>query len=363
MEWCLSEAIRDADRAFLASASTISISMGERKGRRMVRFAACAGKGSVEVGVGLLGQLQFGGKKADDIAQCVYTVMGPFCIRRRPAAGMNQVTMRATFHRGLYKKLLQRIEMFSADGASAEQIAGRLLHPTSARAAAVEKLPSLKMILRDKAHANRRITERTFCRDPQLARLANTLLFNKNSVAKLIRFSEQFANLFAQEVNHQTRRGHAASVKSKLANLSFTKQRFDSTAKPLGRCVMNLDALLTTCRIIRGTRERGSEAGQTCANFLNLIIGQPEVILLMGMMADASDECLVLTRFFDKDMFELERLPEDSRLQGPIASPLRPPPRCPGDGVHESRGGTPACAADARRCQWQVPQSRWSWRQ
>ena len=45
-------------------------------------------------------------------------------------------------------------------------------------------------------------------------------------------------------------------MKSKLANLSFAKQRFDSTAKPLVSCVMNFDVLLTTCRLIRDTRER-----------------------------------------------------------------------------------------------------------
>ena len=201
MEWCLSEAIRDADRAFMASASTISISMGERTGRPLIRFAACAGKCSVEVRVGVLGQLEAGGKNAEELAQCVYTAVRRFCIRRKPAAGMNQVTRPPTFHRRFYERILQRIEMFSADGASAEQIAGRLLHPTSARVAAVDKLPSLKMILRDKAHASRRITERTFCRDPELALLANTLLFDKDSVAKLLRFSEQSSALFEQEVN------------------------------------------------------------------------------------------------------------------------------------------------------------------
>ncbi len=61
--------------------------MGERKGRRMVRFAACAGKGSVEVRVGLLGQLQSGGKNADEIAQCVYEAVERFCILRRPQQG------------------------------------------------------------------------------------------------------------------------------------------------------------------------------------------------------------------------------------------------------------------------------------
>ena len=40
MEWCLFEAIRDADRAFLSTASTITISLDERKGCLMMRFVA-----------------------------------------------------------------------------------------------------------------------------------------------------------------------------------------------------------------------------------------------------------------------------------------------------------------------------------
>ena len=36
----------------------------------------------------------------------------------------------------------------------------------------------------------------------------------------------------------------------------------------------------------------------------------PETILLLGMMADASDEVLVLVRFFDKEAFEVDRMAE-----------------------------------------------------
>eukprot|EP00974_Lingulodinium_polyedra_P053170 5110393-Lingulodinium_polyedra.AAC.1 len=65
--------------------------MVERKGRLTVRFAACSGKGSVEVRVGLLRQLQSGGKDADEIAQSVYTVLKRVRVSRRPARGVSQV--------------------------------------------------------------------------------------------------------------------------------------------------------------------------------------------------------------------------------------------------------------------------------
>eukprot|EP00974_Lingulodinium_polyedra_P049894 4800215-Lingulodinium_polyedra.AAC.1 len=47
-----------------------------------------------------------------------------------------------------------------------------------------------------------------------------------------------------------------------------------------------------------------------CATSLDLIIREPEVILVMGMMADASDERLVLIWFFDQDFFEIDRAEE-----------------------------------------------------
>eukprot|EP00975_Prorocentrum_lima_P037330 7856977-Prorocentrum_lima.AAC.1 len=56
-------------------------------------------------------------------------------------------------------------------------------------------------------------------------------------------------------------------------------------------CVM-LTPFISTCYIIRETRGRSSSTAKTWVAFLDMLIENPEVILLMGMKADASDECL-----------------------------------------------------------------------
>ena len=39
-------------------------------------------------------------------------------------------------------------------------------------------------------------------------------------------------------------------VQSSVRNMSFAKQRFDSAAKPLGRCLLNLDAVISTMNLV-----------------------------------------------------------------------------------------------------------------
>eukprot|EP00975_Prorocentrum_lima_P070068 12929886-Prorocentrum_lima.AAC.1 len=64
-----------------------------------------------------------------------------------------------------------------------------------------------------------------------------------------------------------------ATLRSKGANLSFAKQRFDSNAKPSGRCEWNLDALIRICHIIREARGRSSSPAKA---FLDMLIQRPE---------------------------------------------------------------------------------------
>ena len=319
MEWCLWEALRDSERLALAQASTIALAMDERKGRLLMSFAACSGKG-LDVTTGFLGQLQHQGMNSVEVAGCVRKAVRRLCTRRRPHPGMNRSRAKPALAARAERLMLRRIEMITADGAANEQLALKLLHPMSARtlgpkrsaaqaqdpSAKVGKLPGLKLILRDKAHASRRLTERTFRADPVLQRICDVLLFNKHSIAKLLRFSEPFSKIFHEEVGRQTREGNAAALRGQVKNLSFAKQRFDSTAKPLGRCLWNLDALISTCHIIQETRGVRTDAGKSCAQFIALL--NEEVVVQLGMLADASDECLVLTRFFDQGMFELANM-------------------------------------------------------
>ena len=121
---------------------------------------------------------------------------------------------------------------------------------------------------------------------------------------RLLRNSLHFQSLFEQEVGKQTRPGSAANVCGTIKNMSFAKQWLDSTAKPLGHCILNLDAQISTMDVISGQRHGNSNEGQGSMNFPSLL--NDRNVVLMGMLADASDECLVLTRFFDKEAFKLE---------------------------------------------------------
>ena len=205
-------------------------------------FTACARKG-LDVTTGFLAQLQHQGANSVKVAACVRKAVRRLCTRRRPHPGINRLRAKPKLVLQAERRILKRIELFTADGAANEQLAVRLLHPTSEQTSRVYKLPGLKLILRDKAHASRRLTQRTFQADPLLKQLMEALLFNKNSIAKLLRFSGAFADIFAGEVQRQPRDG---SCVGDVRNLSFAKQRFDSTAKPLGRCAWHLDALIST---------------------------------------------------------------------------------------------------------------------
>ena len=62
-----------------------------------------------------------------------------------------------------------------------------------------------------------------------------------------------------------------------MRNLSFAKQRFDSSAKFLARRVWKLDAVIATCQRL-GLQRLSAEV-------------EPLTVTLLGMMADATDEC------------------------------------------------------------------------
>ena len=79
------------------------------------------------------------------------------------------------------------------------------------------------------------------------------------------------------------------SVQSSVRNISFAKQRFDSTAKPLGRCLLNLDAVIGTMNLVCGEYPTTSKEHPGVAEFLH-VLSQEANLIMLGMLADASDE-------------------------------------------------------------------------
>ena len=78
-------------------------------------------------------------------------------------------------------------------------------------------------------------------------------------------------------------------VQSPVRNMPFAKQWFDSTAKPLGRCLLNLDAVINTMNIVCGEYPKTSKEHRGAAEFLH-VLSQEANLILLGTLADASDE-------------------------------------------------------------------------
>ena len=80
LEWCLSEAIRDADRDFLRNAETLAVLLDERNCRLLVKLQGCDDKLSVRFGV--LGLLRNAVNTAPQIAAAVHKAARAVCTRR-----------------------------------------------------------------------------------------------------------------------------------------------------------------------------------------------------------------------------------------------------------------------------------------
>ena len=68
----------------------------------------------------------------------------------------------------------------------------------------------------------------------------------------------------------------------------------------------DLDAVIHTCAVISRDSSLDKQWMQLCLAFLAQL--DEEMLLLLGMVAAASDEVLQLVRFFDKEAFAVEQL-------------------------------------------------------
>jgi len=116
-------------------------------------------------------------------------------------------------------------------------------------------------------------------------------LWNKNSLAKAIRYTRVFQDLIA----HHQRERRTDPAQPIIKNLAFAKQRFDSLAKPLARLVQHFDSALDVVTDILRERGRASPEHINAARFVDIL--DSEAMLQMGMLADCAELCLELTRF------------------------------------------------------------------
>ena len=302
LEWCLAEAIRDEDREFLRHSDAIAILLDERNCRLLVKFQACGRNLVVRFGVFAL--LRNAGKTAPQIAAAVHQAVRALCTRRAAHPSMNcfksKMPETGQVDEPLVQHILQHIIFYVSDGDAATHLAGHMLHQKSERAALAEKMPNLRVVIRDRAHSSRHLNEHSFAADPVLQLLLHTLVLRQHSIARQLRDSQPLRAVFVAETKNQL---HRDDLIATVTDMSFAAQRFDSLQKPLGRIVLNLEALLSYCYVVVRERGQTSEEGQGCMALLQAMT--EENVILLGMMADAADECMILTRFLDKDTFDV----------------------------------------------------------
>ena len=241
MSWCLSEALLQRDRAILRKAASIAIHQDACAPRLLVRFSVCTE--SFEIHKGCMGLAKHFGTTSTHLKNATAEMFRIFCTPFLDAPCKTRITkgLKPKLDTGLYDHIVKHVHVFDADGASDEQRAGRIL---STRCCGSEPvLPNICAVLKDKTHASRRLVSRPWAADPYLADLLTKYITNEGSIVHTIQNSPDITNTFQK---------HCAAITNcpvngaRIRNLQYSKHRFDSTSKPLGRFVMFFDAVWGT---------------------------------------------------------------------------------------------------------------------
>ena len=301
MAWCLYEAQREKERKFLAKAVCLSLAQdaSTRGPLLLTRYVACGP--SLERASGILRVAD--GKKisgAEDLAKSVLRGIRAMATKRRPHAGMYTPARPVKRLKSLADHIAAITEVFVADGAADEQLAGRMLLDNGTRGTGGQSLPNLRLVVRDKPHSARRLLQRTLPKDPFINNLMSTLLWSRGSLTKLVQYSAHFQDKFRQ---NQLRLSGGPTVK----DLSYAAQRFDSTARPLGRMIDHFDAFLQTAMDIMNERAPSKKEHQSANRALTILCS--ETMLQLGMVADACEIVVRFIRFVDNERFDTAELP------------------------------------------------------
>ena len=316
MAWCLFEALRDQEREFLRTASCMSLAQDSRAGRLLTRWVACGGSDQeLVVRSGVL-QLHRG-QAAGAVSLQLATRKGlrTFATSRRNGQCMHPSRVQPKLDRKLLAHMTAITEVFVADGAADEQMAGELLRPIALGGGGdanqdhqrlIRPLPNLQLVLMDRAHASRRLLQRTWDKDEYLDSILKALIWDKQSLVRVLQNSE-----VAKELFHDIQLNEEDGSQRPISNMGFAKQRFDSCAKPLARLIDHFDAATSAAAELVRRRRANDPMSKGATKALRVL--SDEALLQLGMLADCAEVTLQLTRFLDTESYDKARLPAKLR--------------------------------------------------
>ena len=288
----MAEGSRKNIRKVMSQATSISLAFDESKYRKVVRYRAdlpskSSAPGSIcrSIGAsgfshsGVLGILDCTKKHAVDFEDDhAVTAMKQFdSFLTRFCTPLGRVNGRRQRHRlvcnqDLKAHVMKTVTSISADGAAKERRAVFL--------AAREIFPNALIVIRDPAHAIR-IAIKALHLDDVFGQVWNDLFNDRHALVPDLMNSSKWHNLLVaiQEDNIQAvaRPGVPQPLAGVVRNVAFAKQRFDSTAGPVGKIALMLLPVATLLAYVasdmrheRDQRERASALlkkldGKCCA--------------------------------------------------------------------------------------------------
>ena len=136
-----------------------------------------------------------------------------------------------------------------------------------------------------------RVLQRPWDADPFLKAINYQMIQKSKSIAKQLNFTPFAAELFAA---NRARCGEPVMIAPNIRDFSYAPQRFVSEAKTLARLVIYFDAAMSTLSQVAAARGPTSEEGSASVETLEFLT--EEVMLQMGMLADAAMETYSLVR-------------------------------------------------------------------
>lgn len=157
MKFCLAEAKRVLMRSALAKAKVIALHQDCRKGMLAVRYVSV--DSNLQVSKGVLGCLNLKECDALGLRDATIKIVHDACVPFHHAPSKMAVK-RNGFEANVFDTIVKGIELFDADAASDETLAGRLLRGirpgSSDESEFTSAFPNLKICNRDKPHGARR---------------------------------------------------------------------------------------------------------------------------------------------------------------------------------------------------------------
>jgi hypothetical protein len=288
MTYCLSEGMKSIDQDHAEKTAGVALFRDESAGRLSIRFRTVSQ--NLDSHSGTMGTAKDFGSGGLAIAAATTEVMERFCSRFHGAPGKPK-------HKGFVKKhLFNKVRTnticITVDSAGDEVLASEIMRSSALSNSNRRATPNLKYVIRDKAHGSKRLVSRSFAADPYLKEVMGMFASNRKSIARTIQNSHVIKGKFKEYLKTSFR-----AVKKTVSNMRSAKHRFESLQKPFGRTVLFLYPTIRTA--IWTAQTRDDESSDNAKEWLAYV--DNENCVQSSMMADASDQTIVICRIMDDE--------------------------------------------------------------